>query len=123
MGMAGKKAVVVKNFDDGTKQRQFGHALVAGVKKAPLKVMRRMSDKKVAKRSKIVPFVRYVNYTHIMPTRYQTPPEFPVKTLVTDDQMEKPGETRREARKNLKKVLQDTYTSPILSKDGKPSKD
>jgi large subunit ribosomal protein L27e len=121
--MAGKKAVIVKNFDDGTKQRQFGHALVAGVMKPPMKVTRKMTQKKVEKRSSIKPFIKYVNYTHIMPTRYQVPAEFNVKTLVTDDQMEKPGETRREAKANLRKVLKDTYMNPIMSKDGKPSKD
>eukprot|EP00434_Breviolum_minutum_P046157 symbB.v1.2.041588.t1/scaffold8380.1/size6587/1 len=34
---AGKKAVVVKAFDDGSKARSFGHCLVAGVDRAPLK--------------------------------------------------------------------------------------
>ena len=35
----GKKAIVVKAFDDGSKARSFGHALVAGVDRAPLKVL------------------------------------------------------------------------------------
>ena len=37
------KAVVVKAFDDGTKARSFGHALVAGVDRAPLKVIKTLS--------------------------------------------------------------------------------
>jgi large subunit ribosomal protein L27e len=45
--MAGKKAVVVKTFDEGSKNRAFGHALVAGVQKSPLKVTKAMSKKKV----------------------------------------------------------------------------
>jgi large subunit ribosomal protein L27e len=28
---AGKKAIVVKTFDDGTKDHEFSHALVAGI--------------------------------------------------------------------------------------------
>lgn len=35
---AGKKAVIVKSFDEGDPQRPFGHALVAGVERCPLKV-------------------------------------------------------------------------------------
>ncbi len=47
---AGKKAVCVKTFDDGSKARTFGHCLVAGVQKAPLKVTKAMSKKKLEKR-------------------------------------------------------------------------
>lgn len=35
---AGKKAVIVKNFDEGTTSRQYGHALVVGLSKVPRKV-------------------------------------------------------------------------------------
>jgi ribosomal protein L14E/L6E/L27E len=35
---AGRKAVIVKNFDDGTSGRQYGHALVAGIATYPRKV-------------------------------------------------------------------------------------
>lgn len=37
---AGRKAVIVKNFDDGASGRQYGHALVAGIAKYPRKVGR-----------------------------------------------------------------------------------
>jgi Ribosomal protein L14E/L6E/L27E len=33
---AGKKAVVVKTFDEGSKSKPFGHCLIAGVAKVPL---------------------------------------------------------------------------------------
>ena len=36
-----RQAVVVKAFDDGSKVRSFGHCLVAGIDRAPLKVTRR----------------------------------------------------------------------------------
>jgi hypothetical protein len=32
---AGKKAVVVRAYDEGTKDRPFGHALVVGIEKPP----------------------------------------------------------------------------------------
>jgi large subunit ribosomal protein L27e len=35
---AGKKAVIVKNYDDGTNPRPYGHALVCGLAKEPRKV-------------------------------------------------------------------------------------
>ncbi|XP_046678620.1 60S ribosomal protein L27 [Homalodisca vitripennis] len=67
---AGKKAVIVKNFDEGTSDKQYGHALVAGIDRYPRKVHKRMGKKKIHKRSKIKPFLKVMNYNHLMPTRY-----------------------------------------------------
>lgn len=66
---AGRKAVIVKNFDDGTNTRAYGHCIVAGVDKYPRKVIKKMSVQKIAMRSKIKPFLKIVNYSHVMPTR------------------------------------------------------
>ena len=44
---AGKKAVIVKQFDEGKKGKMFPHALVAGVERAPMKVAKKMSKKKL----------------------------------------------------------------------------
>ena len=51
--MAGKKAVIVKTFDEGTPDRPYGYCLVAGIQKYPLKITKSMPEKKVAKRSKV----------------------------------------------------------------------
>ncbi|XP_065196051.1 large ribosomal subunit protein eL27-like [Sycon ciliatum] len=67
---AGKKAVIVKANDDGTSERPYGHALVAGVAKYPLRVKKSMGKKKQARRSRVKPFLRVVNFNHLMPTRY-----------------------------------------------------
>merc|ERR1712244_148069 len=67
---AGKKAVIVKNYDDGTGEKPYGHALVAGIDRYPRKVTRKMGKKKLKMRSKIKSFVKVVNYNHLMPTRY-----------------------------------------------------
>ena len=68
---AGKKAVIVKQNDEGVKKgRKFPHCVVAGIERSPRKVTKRMSEKKVAKRCRIKAFVKHVNYAHIMPTRY-----------------------------------------------------
>ena len=70
---AGKKAVIVKPQDEGVKKgRKFPHCLVAGIEKPPRKVTKRMGKTKIEKRSRIKPFLKYVNYAHIMPTRYST---------------------------------------------------
>lgn len=55
---AGRKAVIVKNYDDGTPEKPYGHALVAGVERYPRKVTAKMSKRKLAKRSKIKAFVK-----------------------------------------------------------------
>ncbi|CAG9864858.1 unnamed protein product [Phyllotreta striolata] len=67
---AGKKAVVIKTCDDGTSDKQYGHALVAGIDRYPRKIHKRMGKGKMHKRSKIKPFIKILNYNHLMPTRY-----------------------------------------------------
>lgn len=67
---AGKKAVIIQTNDQGTNKHQYGHAIVAGIEKPPRKVTKRMSEKKMAARSRITPFIKLVNYNHLMPTRY-----------------------------------------------------
>merc|ERR1711970_1666259 len=62
---AGKKAVIVRNYDDGTNSRPYGHALVVGLAKYPRKVTKRSSEKTMEMKT----FVKLVNYNHLMPTR------------------------------------------------------
>ncbi|CAB3227268.1 unnamed protein product [Arctia plantaginis] len=65
-----KWAIVVKNYDEGTSEKPYGHAFVAGIDRYPRKVHKRMGKNKIHKRSKVKPFVKVVNYNHLMPTRY-----------------------------------------------------
>jgi len=58
-----------QNIDDGTSDRPYSHALVAGIDRYPRKVTAAMGKKKIAKRSKIKSFVKVYNYNHLMPTR------------------------------------------------------
>merc|ERR1719453_1321277 len=104
---AGKKAIVVKTFDEGSKEREFGHCLVAGIDRYPLKVTKAMSKKKIEKRSKIKPFLKYVNYNHIMPTRYNVV-DLDLKTIVTPSAMKK-IDSKEEARKEVKKTFEARY--------------
>merc|ERR1712022_111820 len=64
---AGRKAVIVKNYDDGSGSRAYGHCLVVGIDKYPLKVTKQMGPKKVAKRSKIKSFVMWPTTTTSCP--------------------------------------------------------
>merc|ERR1712137_626059 len=104
---AGKKAIVVKTFDDGTKDREFGHCLVAGIDRSPLKVTRSMSKKKILKRSHIKPFLKYVNFNHIMPTRY-TVTDIDLRSIVNPTVMKK-IDTKNDARKDVKKAFEERY--------------
>merc|ERR1719198_1740878 len=91
---AGKKAVIVKTFDDGTSDRPYGHCIVAGIGNYPLKITKSMSQKRVAKRSRVKPFLKCVNYNHIMPTRYTL--DIELKALVTSDVVASSNPTARQ---------------------------
>merc|ERR1711967_10227 len=112
--MAGKKAVIVKTFDEGTPDRQYGHCIVAGIQKYPLKVTKSMSEKKIAKRSKLKAFIKSVNYTHLMPTRYAL--EVELKSVVTSDIINSSTSNptaRSTARKEVKKLLEEKYDQAL----------
>ncbi|GLU18005.1 hypothetical protein SLE2022_343280 [Rubroshorea leprosula] len=83
---AGRKAVIVRSFDDGTRERPYGHCLVAGISKYPAKVIRKDSSKKTAKKSRVKAFVKLVNYSHVMPTRYTL--DVDLKDVVTADALQ-----------------------------------
>lgn len=55
----------MRNYDDGTAEKQYGHAMVAGIDRYPRKVHKRMGKGKLHKRSKIKPFVK-VNYFFLL---------------------------------------------------------
>ncbi|XP_076955155.1 large ribosomal subunit protein eL27x-like [Bidens hawaiensis] len=83
---AGRKAVIVRQFDDGTRDRPYGHCLVAGISKYPKKVIRKDSAKKTTKKSRVKAFIKLVNYNHIMPTRYTL--DVDLKDVVTVDALQ-----------------------------------
>ncbi|GJJ14773.1 hypothetical protein Clacol_009041 [Clathrus columnatus] len=106
---AGKKVVVIKALEDGTKERPYAHAIVAGIERYPRKVTKRMGAKTIAKRSKVKPFIKAVNYSHLFPTRYQLELEGFKNALSTDTFKE--VSQREDAKKNIKKLLEERYTS------------
>merc|ERR1711981_386459 len=106
---AGKKVVIIQPVDQGTKQHPFSYALVAGIERYPSKVTRRMGKKRVEKRSKVKPFIKLVNYNHIMPTRYTLELEG-LKNVISNDTFKEVSQ-REDAKKNVKRALEERYLS------------
>lgn len=106
---AGRKAVIIKNQDDGTGDRPYGHALVVGISRYPKKVTRAMGKKKQNKRSKIKPFVKVFNYNHLMPTRYQLDMALD-KDLFNKNAIKDPAQ-KSKALREVKGKLEEKYKS------------
>ncbi|TIB15518.1 hypothetical protein E3P92_01649 [Wallemia ichthyophaga] len=107
--MSCKKVVVIKQFDEGTKERPYGHCLVAGVERYPLKVHKQMGAKLIERRSKVKPFIKSINYNHLMPTRYALELEG-LKGVVSPETFKEPTQ-REDAKKQIKKLFEERYHS------------
>jgi large subunit ribosomal protein L27e len=68
-----------------------------------------MGAKRVKSRSRVKPFIKIVNYNHLMPTRYTLELEG-LKGVVVHDTF-KEVSARKDARKTVKKVLEDKYSA------------
>jgi large subunit ribosomal protein L27e len=101
--------VIIQPIDTGTKQHPFPYALVAGIERYPVKVTRRMGKKRLEKRSKVKPFIKMINYNHLMPTRYTLELEG-LKGVVSNDTFKEISQ-REEAKKTVKKALEERYQS------------
>jgi large subunit ribosomal protein L27e len=99
--------VIIKPYDDGSKSHPFGHALVAGIERYPLKVTKKHSAKKVSNRTKIKPFIKVVNFNHIMPTRYSLELDS-LKSVLSHDTFKEPSQ-REEAKKEIKKAFEERH--------------
>merc|ERR1712141_401981 len=104
---AGKKAVVVKETNEGSGERLYGHALVAGIDRYPRKVTKSMGKKKIAKRNKMKPFVKIINYNHIMPTRYSV--DIALNKEIVNKESVKDGSKKRHARSHVKEAFEERY--------------
>ena len=89
---AGRKAVIIKTNELGSKARPYGHCLVAGLSKAPRRVKKAMTKKQIAKRSRLKVFLKTVNFAHVMPTRYSY--ELAYNKLVPKGAAKDPGQKR-----------------------------
>lgn len=83
--------------------------MVAGIERYPSKITRRMSKARQDKRSKVKPFIKVINYNHLMPTRYTLELEG-LKGAISADTFKEVSQ-REDAKKTVKKVLEERYTS------------
>nr|CDS24171.1 60S ribosomal protein L27 [Echinococcus granulosus] len=104
---AGRKAIIIKNYDDGSTQKPYGHALVVGIDRYPRRILRRMSKKRIEGRSKIKPFIKLINYNHIMPTRHTINIQFNTSVVNKNCLVDKPK--KRTALLEAKMKLQERY--------------
>ena len=111
---AGRKAVVLKSNEDGddATKKKFGHAIVAGIDRHPRKVTRSMKAVKVEKRCKIKPFVKTINFNHIMPTRYTV--DFDFKKAVDES-----ATSKEDNRKAIKKLFEEKYKNQTAKSEKK----
>merc|ERR1712166_967182 len=97
--------IIVKQNDDGKKDKKFAHALVCGIERSPRRVTRAMNAKKIERKSRMKPFVKY---NHLLPTRFMVKDDFEFRSTVTEDIMNN-AESRKTVLKQLKTDFQARY--------------
>eukprot|EP01013_Petalomonas_cantuscygni_P030829 TRINITY_DN568_c0_g2_i1.p3 TRINITY_DN568_c0_g2~~TRINITY_DN568_c0_g2_i1.p3 ORF type:complete len:143 (-),score=32.80 TRINITY_DN568_c0_g2_i1:846-1250(-) len=104
---AGRKAVIVTSQDKGADGSPFGRCLVAGIDKYPRKVHKRMNPKLKANRSRVRPFLKVFNHSHIMPTRFalNVQQDFKGKIAITEPSKKK------QSLSTVRKVFQERYAA------------
>ncbi|EEF30023.1 60S ribosomal protein L27 [Ricinus communis] len=105
---AGRKAVIVRSFDDGPRDRPYGHCLVAGISKYPPNVLKKDSAKKTTKKSKVKAFMKVVDYSHSMPTGYTL--DVDLKDVVTPDALVS-RDMKVTAAKEIKRRFEEIFKS------------
>ena len=103
------QVVIIQPQDTGNKSHPYPHAIVAGIERYPSQITRRMSKARQSKRSKVKPFIKVINYNHLMPTRYTLELEG-LKGAVTADTFKEVSQ-REDAKKTVKKTFEERYTS------------
>ncbi|VDN22933.1 unnamed protein product [Gongylonema pulchrum] len=104
---AGRKAIIVKAYDDGSSDRAYSHALIAGIDKYPRPVTKRMGKKKIRSRNKLRPFIRIASYSNLLPTRYSVDVALD-KNLVNKEVLKEPTK-KRKARAEIKAKFEERY--------------
>ena len=65
-----------------------------------------MSAKKIERKTRVKPFVKYVNYSHLLATRFLVKEDFDFKGAINDERMDTPA-GRKEAKAEIKKILEE----------------
>ena len=67
---------------------------MVGIERPPRRVTKSMSKKRIERKSRVKPFVKFVNYNHVLPTRFVIKDDFDFKNIVNDEKMGAP-DTRK----------------------------
>ena len=94
--------MIIQPQDAGNKSHPYPHALVAGIERYPSQITRRMSKTRQDKRSKVKPFIKVINYNHLMPTRYTLELEG-LKGVVTADTFKEVSQREDAKKRDLSK--------------------
>jgi len=93
---------------------------VAGIDRYPRKITKGMTEKKITKRSLMKPFIKHVNFTHIMPTRYQCDfedkKEGSLKKICDDAVKKDQPFTDKEVRSQVRKLFAEKYAGQATAK-------
>lgn len=106
---AGRKAIIVKPSEEGTNDKRFPHALVAGIETYPRKVTKKMTAKRMNLRSQIKPFLKVINYNHVMPTRYVV--DIPFDKAALNKECLKDPRKKRIMKNKVKASFEERYKS------------
>ena len=138
---AGCKAVVLK-VQEGSDDRKAKGAkarnnlVVCGLSETPRSVTKKQlkanakltgdqktaADKVVAKRQRVKTFVKQVNFTHVMPTRYNVDLHEDLAAKLVSDEALKGATERKDLRKTFKEILEKKYAALGSVQDGKAQK-
>ena len=115
---AGKKAIVV-NQHESRANKKFPHALVAGIERNPKRVTRRMGKKRIARKSHVKPFLKAINVSHLLPTRYVVK-DFEFEGITDASLTNK--ETKADAKKALRTLFEKKYLAPATGDKAESTK-
>ena len=121
---AGKKAVVLAAYPEGTEDRKFPYAIVMGIEQYPKKVTKEMPTEILAKRTSVKLFVKAVNFNHVMLTRHSIKEDDFFKKINVEKTvaaMKDPAQ-KKEALADAAKVLRQKYLNNKMNWFFKPLK-
>lgn len=81
-----------------------------------------MSQKKITRKCRMKPFVKFVNYNHMLPTRFIMKEDLDFKSVVTEEKMAT-AETRKAMKGDLKQMLQQRYLKPETTEEKQQAAD
>lgn len=123
--------MIVTNYNDGTKNKKFGHCLVFGIERYPRKITKKMTEDKIKRRITVKPFVKYLNYNHFIFTRYFVKFDTSLNNLISEfNNKAKESESnkgfqdpfvnkdfKKEYKKKLRAILERYYQGLTLNRE------